>query len=232
MKIDDLHSAASFRPVSVDQIRRLDGAAIHRYGIPGAVLMENAGRAVAKGLQGFTGKRVALFCGGGNNGGDGLVAARHLANAGYRVRLVLAKTPRHFKGDVQIHWRPIKMMKIPYILFQTTQKLIKFTQSCQMAVDSLLGTGARIPLGQPYGTLVTYLNSKRWPLLAVDVPSGLDADSGQAKDQAVRARVTVTMGLPKQGLVKPRAQPFVGRLWVADIGYPIDLVASYMANKG
>ncbi|MBI4396184.1 MAG: NAD(P)H-hydrate epimerase [Elusimicrobia bacterium] len=216
------------KAVSISQMRELDRRAIEDFGVPGVVLMENAGRAVAEAVRRFPGSTVDLYCGGGNNGGDGLVAARHLANAGRQVRLILAHPPDHFKGDAFIHWKPIEQMKLPYILFQSLQKLLQFKRRPRIVVDALLGTGARCPLEEPYRSLVAAINNQPRPVVAVDVPSGLDADTGTAGDMAVKALLTVTLGLPKKGLTKKSARPWVGKLVVADIGLPINLVKDFM----
>lgn len=223
--------ADAFRPVNVAQMRALDRRAIEDFGLPGAVLMENAGRAVAESACGFPGKDVVLFCGGGNNGGDGFVAARYLNNSGRRAKIVLAHPPEHFSGEALIHWRTVRKMKIPYIVFQSTQKLLKFIHRPRVIVDALLGTGARAPLREPYRALIEIIGGFRCPVVAVDVPSGLNADTGRVEGSAVKARLTVTMGLPKRGLLRRSAAAWVGRLRVADIGFPRNLTSPFLKNR-
>ncbi len=213
--------------VSVAQMREYDRCAIEDYGIPGAVLMENAGRAVAERALSWGCKKAALFCGPGNNGGDGLVAARYLTNAGCEVKMILAKPPETFKGESRIHWRPVEKMKIAYIVFQTAQKLLQYKtvfNKFDLLIDAVLGTGARTPLNEPYRSLINCINDFNKPVLSVDVPSGLNADAGEAEDCVVRAHTTVTMGLPKKGLLNKQAHQWVGELVVADIGLPRDII--------
>ncbi len=216
--------ADQYRAVTAARMRALDREAMERFGLPGAVLMENAGRAAAEcALRLFKGPSAAIFCGGGNNGGDGLAAARHLANAGWKVRVVLARPPARYAGDALCHWKIARAMKISYMVFQNPKKLLKFIGFAPLLVDALLGTGAQGPLREPYRALISLINDLRRPVLAVDVPSGLDADTGEVVENAVRARATVTMALPKKGLLKRSAHPWVGRLLVADIGFPKNL---------
>jgi NAD(P)H-hydrate epimerase len=224
MPFSRIRPAAEFRPIGAAAMRRLDERAIRAYGVPGAVLMDNAGRAAADLLLAKGKRRVAVFCGGGNNGGDGLAAARHLANAGARVKVVLARPPAALSGDARVHWRPVARMRLPRIVYQGVEKLLQSLEGCDAALDALLGTGYRGPLREPYAGLVRALNLLRAPVLAMDAPSGLDADTGRpAPNGAVRARWTLTLGLPKKGLLQPRARRWTGPVSVADIGFPRDL---------
>ncbi|HRY29562.1 MAG TPA: NAD(P)H-hydrate epimerase [Elusimicrobiota bacterium] len=201
-------------------------------GVPGAVLMENAGRAVADAvgtiLNPPPASRIAVFCGGGNNGGDGLVAARHLADAGFQPRVALALPPERFQGDALFHWKKLLDRKIPYAVFQSLQKLLEFLGDFSAAVDALLGTGFHGAPREPFRSLIVFLNGSSAPVTAVDVPSGLDADTGRVDDVAVRADLTVTLGLPKRGLVKKSARPWTGLLRVADIGFPPELTRDFL----
>jgi NAD(P)H-hydrate epimerase len=224
-----LEAPGRFRAVSVAQMRELDRRAIQEFGIPGAVLMENAGRAISDALRAVSRKiNVVVFCGSGNNGGDGLVAARHLANAGRSVKLVLARPPARFQGEALVHWRPVARMRLPFVVFQSRQKLLRFLGKSALAVDALLGTGARSPLNEPYRALIGVLNDFLKTVVAVDVPSGLNADTGRPEDVAVRADLTITMGLPKRGLLAPGARRWTGRLRVADIGFPRPLLGRFL----
>jgi ADP-dependent NAD(P)H-hydrate dehydratase / NAD(P)H-hydrate epimerase len=211
-------------------MRAVDRAAIKDYGMPAAALMENAGRALAEAYLAFFPRgAVAVFCGGGNNGGDGLVAARHLANAGLAPRVVLLKRPEDFRGEALEQWRPVRRMGLPWTVFQGPEKLLRFLRRPRGAIDAVLGTGTRAPLREDAAALLAALNALRAPALAADVPSGLDADKGVPLHRdAVRARRTVAMGLPKRGLVAARARRWVGRLHVADIGLPAPLLKKFL----
>jgi hydroxyethylthiazole kinase-like uncharacterized protein yjeF len=216
-------------------MRKLDQRAIERFGIPALILMEHAGRALAEAVQTFPGRRAAVFCGRGNNGGDGLVAARHLRNAGWRVRVILTNPPSALSPEAQINWRPLLAMGVPWRVaanvVQQPKKLIEFTLKSDVLVDALLGTGARGLLRPPVGPLIDLINGLGRPVVSADIPSGLDPDTGRVPDRAVRARATVAMGLPKPGLVQQAARPWVGRLWVADIGLPRLLIQPFCKQK-
>lgn len=206
------------RLVTAAEMRELDRRTIETYGLPGAVLMENAGRAIAQAAAGFKGRSAVLFCGQGNNGGDGCVAARVLRGWGWKVKMVLAKPPARFRGDAALHWNVAKKLKIPALVYKNAASLKRFVGRPAIVVDALLGTGVRLPIEEPYCTLIEQINQIRRPVVSADIPSGMDADTGVAGNPCVRAARTVTMGFVKRGLVKKRAKRWVGRLEAADIG--------------
>jgi NAD(P)H-hydrate epimerase len=201
-------------------MRNIDNKAVKNYGIPSIVLMENAGRSLAEISQKYLStktKTIAVICGSGNNGGDGLVAARYLFNKGIRVKILSAKPAAAFKGDPLINYSIAKKMGIP---------IAKFKKGCLLngfgfIIDALLGTGVKGPVSETYKQVIDEINISKLPVLSADIPSGLDADNGTG-DPIVKASVTVTMGLIKKGLIK--AKPFVGKLVVADIGLPKNLL--------
>jgi NAD(P)H-hydrate epimerase len=183
------------KAVTTKQIRELDRSAIAA-GIPLEQLMERAGQAIANAvirlLKRQQARRVLLLAGKGNNGGDTAVAARHLTSAGFESRLVWVET----------------------------EGLPSPLPPADVIVDGLLGTGLAGDIREPYAAAICAINAANLPVVAVDMPSGLDSDTGQPHGLAVRADLTVTMGLPKIGLLKPAAVDFVGQLEVADIGFP------------
>ena len=201
-------------------------------GIPRLLLMENAGRAVAEALAhrlgGVGGRRVVVVAGLGNNGGDGLVAARHLACMGARVSVILLGR----EGDIRTHeartnWAVLKNMLLSVELFQvrSPEELTRTWDEigagkADAVVDAIFGTGLRGPIRSPFSEAITLINASRGLVVAVDVPSGLDPDTGKPSSPTVRANITICMHKPKPGLLKPGARPFVGELVVADIGMP------------
>lgn len=195
-------------------MQELDRRAIHEFGVPGVVLMENAGRVVVEELHAhlgdLRGRSVAVFCGTGNNGGDGFVAARYLKLAGARVQVHLAGEEDRIRGDASHHFAVMRALGIT-----PSEEL----PSAEIAVDALLGTGAR---GEPRGAVaraIEHINqSARW-VAAVDVPSGVDADTGKAPGAAVRANITVTFGYPKLGLLLAPGTWLAGKVRVRDIGF-------------
>ncbi|HDR00227.1 MAG TPA: NAD(P)H-hydrate epimerase, partial [candidate division WOR-3 bacterium] len=214
--------------VTAARMREIDRAAIEDAGIPGILLMENAGRAVAdelcRRLPGPVRGRVVILCGRGNNGGDGFVACRHLLNRGLNAVCLLLGRVADLKGDARTN---------ADILIKAGGPLVEVTEAGQLAagladagavVDALLGTGlAEAPRGL-HAEAIELTNTLSAFVLAVDVPSGVDADTGRAFDPALRADLTVTMGLVKRGLLLHPGRELAGRLVVADIGIPAALL--------
>ncbi|MBK7208512.1 MAG: NAD(P)H-hydrate epimerase [Elusimicrobia bacterium] len=207
--------AFHFKPVTAAEMRRRDAAAMER-GLSEEVLMENAGHALAEGTLLFPHRGALVVCGGGNNGGDGLVAARWLIKAGRRVTVLLWRKPENYQNAARAHWRALCLPADRADLVAPAS----FAGPGEPVVDAFLGLGVRPPLSEEARTLIRWMNARRGPKIAADVPSGLDADRGRPLPEAVRARLTVTLGLPKKGLVLSRARPYVGKLVVGDLGFP------------
>jgi len=214
-----------------DQVRRVDEQAIHRYGIPGLVLMENAGRNAAAIIDRAYGptRRAIIFCGRGNNGGDGCVIARHLHNAGWCVRVVLAGDVLRMTPDALANYRVIEAMGLaPLIAIDAaTQRDAASTITPEdIVLDALLGTGFRGEVQSPLAELIQAINaaSKR-AVVAVDLPSGLDCDTGKPGWATIRADLTITFVARKRGFDSPEALPSLGRIEIADIGAPRELIA-------
>ncbi len=214
--------------VTTEQMRALDARTIAA-GTPVEELMERAGFVVARHasalLRQHGGQSVLLLAGKGNNGGDAIVAARHLAAAGYRATLILLCRRAELTGAALFHSQ--KLLGVD--LHETTRadqwREIAENVAPTIVVDGLLGTGLNGDVREPYAAAIQFINETGRPVLAIDVPSGLDSDTGAARGGAVRADVTVTMALPKLGLLQPAAADHVGQLEVADIGIPAAFVA-------
>ena len=207
-------------------MRRADRLAVRRYGIPGLLLMENAGRAVAEGVRKLQRdsrqKRIILLCGGGNNGGDGIVAARYLHDWGCDVQVFWVNNPKNLQDDAGRHYQIARRTGVRFKSFVgiPMRRRVPVLRRASILVDALLGTGTKGKIRDPYRQAILSLNAARRPIVAVDIPSGLDADTGKPLGLAVKARLTVTMAAAKTGLVAAAAKPFVGKLIVADIGIP------------
>ncbi|MBN1123390.1 MAG: NAD(P)H-hydrate epimerase [Sedimentisphaerales bacterium] len=209
------------------QVRDFDSWAIHEMGIPGVVLMENAGRSVAKWIVerlGTTKKnRVAIFCGIGNNGGDGYVIARHLAGVGMEVHIFICGDSNRIKGDARINLDIVRRMDLHIQQLDVTDsaqinKVIKEISS-DLIVDALFGTGLSGPPRNGYDQLIDGLNAQSAPIVAVDIPSGLDCDTGQSLGMTVQAESTVTFVAAKKGFVSnPDCLQYTGQIYVASIG--------------
>ncbi len=217
--------------VNREQIRELDRIAIEEYDVPGVILMENAGRACAEEarrmLEGEGADRcVAVLCGRGNNGGDGFVVARHLANAGADVTvLLLAGAARVLErgGETAINLRIIRKMGLRIEELETPDAVARAVRAhagADLLVDALLGTGLSGPVREPFRAAIEALNRHGAPVLAVDIPSGLDCDTGEPLGIAVRAARTVTFAVNKLGLSRPAAGSWAGTVTVAEISIP------------
>ena len=211
--------------------------AIEQLKVPGVVLMENAGRRAAAVVRRALRRRlatpladaqVAIVCGGGNNGGDGYVIARHLASWGLHVQVYAASEPQNLLGDAAVNATIVRHMGLPIHPILDTNGLAAHCESWRSAnvlVDALLGTGFHGPVRAHAASVIVQINQCRPGLVvAVDIPSGLDGDSGEAPSGAVRADVTVTFVAAKRGFDSPAARPLVGRVIVAGIGIPPWLV--------
>ena len=205
-----------------DQMRSIDERAVADYGMPSLLLMENAGRAVAERARAILaergGTRVNILCGKGSNGGDGFVAARHLYNRGVEVNCVLTHPPNELRGDARANLELVERLGIP-VWTGVPESL-----AGDLIIDALLGTGSSGEPRGPFGDLIRLANDSGRPVLAVDVPSGIDSDTGQAAGDAVRAVETVTFGLPKIGLLSHPARELAGQLTIAEISLPRPLL--------
>ena len=210
-----------------DEVRTVDNWAINTLGVPGVVLMENAGRSCAEltedKLRDITDPKVCIFCGTGNNGGDGYVIARHLINNNVRVTVVICGDPAKIKGDAKINLDILKQMDQPIEQLNPAEdnvsdRIIQFTADSDMLVDALFGTGLKGQLSDEYKHLIEGVNACHCPVLAVDIPSGLDCDSGEPHGAAVRATWTVTFVAVKKGFTSTSALPYTGEVFVASIG--------------
>ncbi|MEG6615046.1 NAD(P)H-hydrate dehydratase [Peptococcaceae bacterium 1198_IL3148] len=220
--------------VTAEEMRAIDGKAIAEYGIPGIVLMENAGKAVVNAvvrqLQGnVRGKAITIFVGKGNNGGDGLVVARHLLNMGADVRVLMITEPEGLTGDAQTNlniWR--NMGQKIYLVHQPNGiNLVKISLlSTDLIVDAMFGTGFKGTVGEKIGRIIELINTSDLPIVAVDIPSGLEADTSNIGGHCVKASVTVTFGLPKLGMVLESGAAVCGMLEVADISLPKPLLTT------
>ncbi|HEX5030759.1 MAG TPA: NAD(P)H-hydrate epimerase [Candidatus Eisenbacteria bacterium] len=205
-----------------EQSREIDRLAQEELKIPGLILMENAAIGIASEAAALGAGRegpVAVVCGAGNNGGDGLATARHLSNRGLDVRAHLAVPADAYadKSDAATNLAIVRAMGIPVC------ENLELGEPA-LVIDALLGTGLARQVRDPYRAAVLAMNEVRCPVLSVDLPSGLDANSGEALGVAVRATVTATMVAPKIGFAKADGPRHVGQVVVIDIGVPRSLV--------
>ena len=214
------------------EIRALDRRAIDEYGVPGVVLMENAGRATVEAIRRWrgrlSGQTVLIVVGPGNNGGDGLVVARHLHQAGCQVVVLALVRPAAWSGEAAINWRTVQKLPVRVVEIIDNEKAqasqMEFRQ-VDFVVDAIFGTGLRRVVAGHFATVIDLINQCGRPVVAVDIPSGLDSDSGKPLGCCLRADITVTYGLAKPGQLLQPGAAYVGRLEVVDIGIPKEVVA-------
>ncbi len=212
--------------------RDVDRRAIDELGIPGIVLMENAGRGVVDVLlnRERAPRMVLILCGKGNNGGDGFVIARHLAIRGVVARVALLAPPNEFAGDARTNFQILERMQVQISDLSHSDilpaALNELATGADWLVDAMLGTGAVGEPREPYRTAIAWLNIQAIPKLAVDLPSGLDCDTGEPATATVKAAVTCTFHAPKVGFSAPTAREFLGELYVVSIGIPADFATS------
>jgi NAD(P)H-hydrate epimerase len=210
-----------------DEARALDRRAMEKLGVPGIVLMENAGRGMAEllvrlGVHGG----VAICCGKGNNGGDGLVIARHLANGGVGVRVLVFARPEELPADAAAQYQivarsPIALEVISGELHE--ERLREELEGSEWVVDALFGSGLRGPVHAPFDGVIHAINASPARVLAVDIPSGLDSDTGLPLGVTVRATHTATVVAPKKGFNEPASREWVGRIHVISMGVPVGI---------
>ena len=214
-----------------DQVRAVDSWAINELGISGVVLMENAGRSCAELIQeklnDIDSPKVCIFCGTGNNGGDGYVIARHLLNTGFKVKVVICGDPQKIKGDAKINLDILKKLDQPIDRLNPKDndmptRVKELAADTDMIVDGLFGTGLSGQLRDDYIKLVDCINASDCPIFAIDIPSGLDCDTGQPLGTAVKANWTVTFVAVKKGFVCEGADLYTGEIYIASIGIEPD----------
>ncbi len=208
-----------------EQIQRYDRIAIDDIGIPGPVLMENAGRGAAELIAQMCGKthRIAVLAGPGNNGGDGFVIARHLLNKGIEVNTYLAVQRAKVKGDALINLEILEAMNPPIfdvVASDQSSGLEEKLREDGFVVDALLGTGVSRNVEGRLGELIDVINKTEAPVFAVDIPSGLDADTGRPWGKTVKADATATFGHIKRGLILFPGAELAGKIDVVPLGVP------------
>jgi len=206
-------------------MKELDRRTIEKFGLPGLVLMENSARGVVQVIlnQYPKARSIAVFCGKGNNGGDGLAIARYFHTLGLKVKIYLTGPRSELKGDAGHQVLLTDKLKVPLIELNETTNFSVLRQEMlhfDLLVDALLGTGLEKEVQGLFRDLIRFINELPIPKVAVDIPSGLSSDSGRPLGLCTQADLTVTFGLPKIGQVLFPGCRFVGRLFVVDIGIP------------
>lgn len=215
------------------EMRQIDAVTIEEYGIPGIVLMESAGCEIAVAVESVLaktgGKRICIFAGKGNNGGDSFVAARRLCNRGFKVQVCLFAEISSLTGDARVHFGAIQKMGIDILEIASDRDWDKAGVAVSFAdclVDALLGTGLVGMVNDRLNRAIALMNESGKVVVAVDIPSGVEADTGMVRRSAVRAARTVTFGLPKLGLYLYPGAACTGEVTVTDLGIPAEVLSS------
>ncbi len=209
--------------ISTQQMIEVDRLMIEEYGITLIQMMENAGRNLAEMARqmcddAIRGKRIVVLCGLGNNGGGGMVAARHLHNWGSQVQAIQVGDVARLK-DVPAHqWRILQRMGVA--------SKANTLPAVDLIVDALMGYGAQGNPRSPIREWIETANQSGVPILSLDAPSGLDTTTGRPGNPCIQAAVTLTLALPKTGMLNPQAAAYVGQLYLADISVPPELYAT------
>lgn len=216
---------------SASEMQAMDKRAITEFSIPGLLLMEKAGAEVVQAMESrygnLAGRKILVLSGKGNNGGDGFCAARHLKKRGSNVSCILFAHSTDITGDAQTNLTIARKLEIPFAEITTEKRLDQLRNHLDQAdfvIDALFGTGLRSDLRGFFPEVIRTINSAGKKVVAVDIPSGLDATTGNILGECVNADLTVTFGLPKIGQVITPHRRFVGRLVVVDIGLPQPLL--------
>lgn len=229
------------KAITTAQMRELDKIASEEFEIPGVELMRRAGRGVAS-VVAYLAERthmgdtfVQLIAGRGNNGGDVFAAATFLHEEDFEVEVLLAGSASEVKGDALRHLSKMRAAGIPLVELPTKEaweNAIHDAGSGEIIVDGILGIGINGPPRGPIAAAIHYINTIASDnlIVSIDVPSGLNADTGEAPGEVVKADLTATIGMPKTGLLMPKAIPYVGSLEVISIGVPVELTSHYVCN--
>lgn len=214
--------------VSAKEMRWCDETTIGTYGVPGLLLMEQAGRGVAEAVvRNFgplQGKDVLVFCGKGNNGGDGFVVARSLLNKGASLQVLLLAPPGQLQGDAKTNFKILSALARSHRsvlrIQRYSNRLLGRRKKPDLIIDAIFGTGFSGEIRTPIGQVIAWINAQGVPVVAVDIPSGVNGTTGLARTEAVQATRTVTFGLLKTGLLCNQGQDYSGEIEVVDIGIP------------
>ena len=219
--------------VTAAEMQEMDRQTIDSFGIPGRVLMENAGRGATRfffeQFSNLSDQRIGIVAGRGNNGGDGFVIARYLAQAGVHVSVYLLATIDQVKGDAAANLNLLKPLQVPIIeipdqsSFSTHQSSMSHSD---IWVDAILGTGLKSDVKGYFKTIINFINSLEKPIFAVDIPSGLDSDTGQPRGVCIQAQATATFAFAKTGHMLHPGASYSGQLDIIDIGIPPFIVAN------
>lgn len=215
--------------VTSSEMRKIDESAVRDFFMSRSKLMENAGTAVVRTMErlypDLSKKKVFIVAGRGNNAGDGFVAGRLLKQKGCAIAVCLSSALKELRGEAHLNYERLKELGDVFFRYESAifRRAVK---TCDIIIDALFGTGLHSTLGVPYIEVIRTINHSSKEVISIDIPSGIDGDSGKKLGAAVHAAHTVTFGLPKTGLFLFPGQNYVGKLHVENIGFPEELLNS------
>ncbi|MFO8053120.1 MAG: NAD(P)H-hydrate epimerase [Candidatus Omnitrophota bacterium] len=216
--------------MTAEQMKKVDKTAIEEFGIPSLALMENAGRSasdIAYGMLIDKKSKLICICGKGNNGGDGFVCARHLINKGINVLVFLACSRDQLKGDAKINFSILEKMNASICELKKEDDFANLENeiiNSELVVDAIFGVGITGEIRKPYSEIIEIINKNKNKILALDIPSGLEATKGISLGSCIKADKTITFAACKTGLVKNQGLEYSGEIIVADISIPKQLL--------
>jgi NAD(P)H-hydrate epimerase len=212
------------------EMQKIDKLAIHEFNIPSLLLMENAGKSVyeeiIKHFPDVKNKTIGIFCGKGNNGGDGFVTANYLLKDKINIKVFLLGKKNEVAGDAKVNLRKLIKEGVHIHEINTVadvEKLNEYTKDVDIVVDAILGTGFRGAALGLVGRVIDFINNMKKPIVSIDLPSGVNADTGEVLGACIKADITVTLGLPKTGLIFYPGIKYAGKIIVKEIGYPKEI---------
>jgi len=221
------------KKASTEQLQELDRIAIEDFKIKSLTLMENAGRSVAKitieTLKEIQKAKVNVICGKGNNGGDGFVCARYLIDKRIKTHIFLIGKISQLKNDALINFNLMKDAQdiIEISDLSELERAKGILSDCDLLIDAIFGIGLKGDTKEPFKSVIEFLNNTDRPIISVDVPSGLDATTGEQLGKSIRATMTVTFSLVKRGFFINQGPICCGKIIVVDIGIPKELIDRY-----
>lgn len=227
--------------VTSAEMQACDRFAIQKLKIPGIVLMENAGRGVVEAMERLygplSGKSALIFCGKGNNGGDGFVVARHLHSIGIKVTVILVGRQQDLKNDAKTNYVSIKNIARSFpksnmlqLVELKSKRALDVLPQTDFIIDALFGTGFSGNIKGLYADVIKWVNSRKAVKVSIDVPSGINADNGDVESVAIKADFTVTIELKKVGLITYKAMDYTGKIEVVGIGIPQQVTNAFKSN--
>ena len=212
---------------TVQEMRDLDKTAIENYGIPEELLMENAGEAayfVIMNRFGLQDRKYLIFCGGGNNGGDGFVVARKILSSGGRAKVFILGDHNKYRGAARMNLEILRRMSADISSLKSPEAIATDLSHCGGVIDAIFGTGLARNVEGIYADVIQRINQSAKPVMSLDIPSGVHGDTGLVMGVAVRADATVTFGLPKLGNLLYPGFDLCGKLFVTHISFPPSMI--------